>query len=162
MELVGDQLVTGKQAQDRRVEQMRGNGFGEVLSLAEGGARLSAFATSKPVEEWAGPVGSAKDIEAQFGIDWATLSTWYQNGAVIGLPLGRGTLGYPLEQFIDGHPLEELSDILAAAPDTRSAWLWLRQPHAALDGDAPLALLHLGKRDPVMDLAARDLIRESD
>ncbi len=162
MELVGDQLVTDKHAQDTSVEQLRGSGLGAVLRLAEGGARLSAFATPTPVEDWAGPVGSAQDIEAQFGIDWATLSTWHKKSAVIGLPLGQGKLAYPLEQFIDGRPLKELSDILAAAPDPRSAWLWLRQPHAALDGDTPLALLHLGKRDPVMALAARDLSRESD
>ena len=69
MEQVGEQLVIEKQAQDMGIEQMLGSGLGEVLSLAEGDARLSAFATPKPVEEWAGPVGSAKDIEAQFGID---------------------------------------------------------------------------------------------
>lgn len=159
---MGDQLVTEIKTQDTGEEQMLGSGLGEVLSLAEGGARLSAFATPTPVEEWAGPVGSAKDIEAQFGVGRSTLSTWHKNGAVVGLLRGRRKLAYPLEQFIDGRPLQGLSDVVAAAPDPRSAWLWLRQPHGALDGETPLATLRAGKRDQVTALAARDLSRESD
>lgn len=151
-----------KQAQDMGIEQMLGSGLGEVLSPAEGDARLSAFATPTPIEEWAGPVGSAKDIEAQFGIDWDTLSTWHNNGAVVGLYLGQDKLAYPLEQFIDSRPLQGLSGVVTAAPDARSAWLWLRQPHGALNGEAPLALLRADKRDQVVALAARDLSREGD
>lgn len=162
LEQVADQLATDEKAWGTSAEPMRGKGLGEVLSLAEGRARLAAYATPMPIEEWAGPVGGAKDIEAQFGVGRSTLSNWYKNGAVVGLLRGQRKLAYPLEQFIDGRPLEGLSDVMAAAPDPRSAWLWLRQPHGALDDETPLDLLRVGKRDQVIALAARDLSRESD
>lgn len=162
LEQVADQLVTDEGARDTSAEPMRGNGLGEVLNLTEGRARLATYATPTPIEEWAGPVGGAKDIEAQFGVGRSTLSTWQKNGAVVGLLRGQRKLAYPLEQFIDGRPLQGLSDVVAAAPDARSAWLWLRQPHGALGGETPLALLRAGKRDQVTALAARDLGRESD
>ncbi|PKP94455.1 MAG: hypothetical protein CVT75_04340 [Alphaproteobacteria bacterium HGW-Alphaproteobacteria-14] len=162
LEQVADQLATEEKMPDTSAEPMRGKGLGEVLNLAEGRARLAAFATPMPIEDWAGPVGGAKEIEALFGVGRSTLSTWHKNGAVIGLLRGQRKLAYPLEQFIDGRPLQGLSDVVAAAPDARSAWLWLRQPHGALDGETPLALLRAGKRDPVIALAARDLSRESD
>jgi hypothetical protein len=162
LQQVADQLVTDDEANGAGAEKMRGSGLGEVLSLADGRARLAGHATPMPIEEWAGPVGGAKDIEAQFGVGRSTLSTWHKNGAVVGLLRGQRKLAYPLEQFFDGRPLQGLSDVVAAAPDARSAWLWLRQPHGALDGETPLALLHAGKRDQVIALAARDLGRESD
>lgn len=162
LEQVADQLVTDEDARGAGAERMRGKGLGEVLSLAEGRARLATYATPMPIEEWAGPVGGAKDIEAQFGVGRSTLSAWQKNGAVVGLLRGQRKLAYPLEQFIDGRPLQGLSDVVAAAPDARSAWLWMRQPHGALDGETPLAVLRAGKRDQVIALAARDLGRESD
>ncbi|WP_264392709.1 antitoxin Xre/MbcA/ParS toxin-binding domain-containing protein [Porphyrobacter sp. ULC335] len=162
LEQVADQLATEEKMPDTSAEPMRGKGLGEVLSLAEGRARLAAYAIPMPIEEWAGPVGGAKEIEAQFGVGRSTLSTWHKNGAVVGLLRGQRKLAYPLEQFIDGRPLQGLSDVVAAAPDARSAWLWLRQPHGALEGETPLALLRAGKRDQVIGLAARDLSRESD
>lgn len=162
LQQVADQLVTVDEANGAGAEKTRGSGLGEVLSLAEGRARLATYATPMPIEEWAGPVGGAKDIEAQFGVGRSTLSTWQKNGAVVGLLRGQRKLAYPLEQFIDGRPLQGLSDVVAAAPDARSAWLWMRQPHGALDGETPLALLRAGKRNQVIALAARDLGRESD
>lgn len=161
LEQVADQLATDEKMPDTSADPMRGKGLGEVLSLAEGRARLAAYATPMAIEEWAGPVGGAKEIEAQFGVGRSTLSTWHKNGAVVGLLRGQRKLAYPLEQFIDGRPLQGLSDVVAAAPDARSAWLWLRQRHGALDGETPLAVLRAGKRDQVIGLAARDLGRES-
>ena len=160
LEEVALQLMPAAATDDTPVERTRGSGLGEVLSLADGRARLAAYVTPKPIEEWAGPVGGAGDIEAQLGVKRTTLNTWVKQGAVIGLLRGQRKLAYPLEQFIDGRPLQGIADVLAAAPDARSAWLWLRQPHAALDGQTPLRALHASKQDEVRVIARRDFDRE--
>ena len=144
------------------VERTRGSGLGEVISLSEGRARLAAYAAPKAIEDWAGPVGGASDIEAQIGVKRTTLNTWYKQGAIIGLLRGQRKLAYPLEQFIDGRPLQGIADVLAVAPDARSAWLWMRQPHGALDGETPLAALRAAKQDKVRAVALRDFDREID
>lgn len=162
LEQVALQFMRAETTQDETVEQSRGSGLGEVLSLSEGRARLADYTAAKPIEDWAGPVGGAGDIEAQFGVKRTTLNDWYKQGAVIGLLRGQRKLAYPLEQFIDGRPLQGIADVLGVAPDARSAWLWLRQPHGALDGRTPLAALHMAKQDQVSVIARRDFDREID
>lgn len=143
------------------IERTRGSGLGEVLSLEEGRARLDRYAIVKPMENWAGPVAGAGELEERLGIKRTTLNTWYRAGAVVGLLRGQRKLAYPVEQFIDGRPLEGLEEVLKTAPDVRSAWLWMRQAHAALDGRTPLALLVDGKADRVQMAARRDFERET-
>jgi hypothetical protein len=162
LEQVALQLTPAEVIQDEPVERTRGSGLGEVLSLSEGRSRLGAYATPKPIEDWAGPVGGASDIEGQFGVKRTTLNTWYKQGAVVGLLRGQRKLAYPLEQFIDGRPLQGIADILAVAPDARSAWLWMRQPHGALGEQTPLAVLRAGKQEQVSAVARRDFSREID
>lgn len=162
LEQVALQLMPAETSEGGKIERTRGSGLGEVLTLTEGRTRLNAYATPKPIEEWAGPVGGAGDIETQFGVKRSTLNTWYKQGAVIGLLRGQRKLAYPHEQFIDGRPLQGLADVLAVAPDARSAWLWLRQPHGALGGKTPLMLLHASKTNQVIAIARRDFDREID
>jgi len=160
LEQVALQFMPAEAVQDEAVEQTRGSGLGEVLSLRDGRARLAAYTAPKAIEEWAGPVGGASDIEAQVGIKRTTLASWYTQGAVIGLLRGQRKLAYPLEQFIDGRPVQGIAAVLAAAPDARSAWLWMRQPHGGLDGATPLYALRKGKQDAVGAIARRDFDRE--
>ncbi|WP_340318056.1 antitoxin Xre/MbcA/ParS-like domain-containing protein [Rhizorhabdus argentea] len=162
LEQVAQQLMPAETAEGGKVERTRGSGLGELVTITEGRARLDAYATPKPIEEWAGPVGGAGDIETQFGVKRSTLNTWHKQGAVVGLLRGQRKLAYPLEQFIDGRPLQGLADVLGVAPDPRSAWLWLRQPHGALDGQTPLALLRASRTDQVSAIARRDFDREID
>jgi len=162
LEQVARQFTSAETTQDSPVEKTQGSGLGEVISLSEGRARLAAYAAPKAIEDWAGPVGGASDIEAQFGVKRTTLNTWYKQGAVIGLLRGQRKLAYPLEQFIDGRPLQGVPDVLAVAPNARSAWLWMRQPHGALGGQTPLAALLAGKQDQVSAIARRDFDRELD
>lgn len=162
LEQVALQFMPADTTPGEPIERTQGSGLGEVLSLSDGRARLAAYAAPKPIEEWAGAVGGAGDIEAKFGVKRTTLNAWYKQGAVIGLLRGQRKLAYPLEQFIDGRPLQGIADILAVTPDARSAWLWMRQPHGALDGQTPLAALLAGKQDQVSSIARRDFDREID
>lgn len=162
LEQVALKFMPVEATQDAPVERTRGSGLGEVISLSEGRARLAAYAAPKAIEDWAGPVGGASDIEAQIGVKRTTLNTWYKQGAVVGLLRGQRKLAYPLEQFIDGRPVQGIADVLAVAPDARSAWLWMRQPHGALDGETPIAALRAGQQDTVRATALRDFDREID
>lgn len=145
-----------------RILKSCGAGLGERVSLEEGRARLERYATPGPIERWAGPVVGAGEIERRLGVKRSTLNTWARRGAVIGLLRGERKLAYPLEQFVDNRPLEGLAEIVRLAPDARSAWLWLRQPNAALKGHTPLESLRSGGKSAVLEAAAADLPIERD
>ena len=139
-----------------RVEKSRGAGLGDRVALEEGRDRLAGYAIARPLESWAGPVAGAGEIEAMLGIPRSTLSSWQQRGSVVGILRGERKLAYPLDQFVDARPLEGIGDILHLAPDARSAWLWLRQPHGALERRLPLEVLKSGERGRVVTAAERD------
>ena len=160
-EKVALQFMPAVTVSDEPVERTRGTGLGDLISLREGRARLAAYVAPKAIEDWAGAVGGANDIEAQFGIKRTTLNSWHKQGAVIGLLRGQRKLAYPFEQFLDGRPLQGIADILSVAPDVRSAWLWMRQPHCALDEQTPLAALAAGQQERVRTIARRDFVRET-
>jgi hypothetical protein len=140
-----------------RLIKHRGTGLGELVSLEDGRARLEQYATPGPIERWAGPVAGAGEIEKRLGVRRSTLNSWVKRGAVIGLLRGERKLAYPIEQFVDNRPLEGLAAVLRLAPDARGAWLWLRQPNAALDGKTPLETLRLGRKAAVVRAAESDL-----
>jgi uncharacterized protein (DUF2384 family) len=141
-----------------RVEHSRGTGLGERISAVEGRERLDRYASVRPLESWAGPTAGAGEIERALGIPRSTLSSWQQKGSVIGLLRGERKLAYPLEQFVDARPLEGIADVLKVTPDARSAWLWLRQPHIALQDRLPLDVLKDGGKEAVIRVAERDFV----
>lgn len=145
--------------QGGKVVTSQGTGLGERVTLEEGRSHLARYAVAKPLESWAGPVAGAGEIEEKLGIPRSTLSNWQQRGVIIGLLRGERKLAYPLEQFVDARPLEGISDVLKVAPDARSAWLWLRQQHGALDERTPLEMLRTtGGRQRVAQVADRDFV----
>lgn len=144
--------------QDDTVETSVGEGRRKLLSVEEGLQRLRRYAPPRPIEEWAGPVGGAGEIESDLGIPRSTLSEWYRRGAVIGLLRGERKRVYPLEQFIDARPVEGIAEVARIAPDARAAWLWLRQPHGRLDMKMPIERLARGDREAVVEAAERDFL----
>ena len=104
--------------------------------------------------DWRSGEGAGK-IEKLLGIPRSNLASCHQRGVIIGLPRGERKLAYPFDQFVDARPLEGLGDVLRAAPDQRSAWLWLRQAHGALDGAIPLDRLKVGDRTTVVTAVER-------
>lgn len=140
-----------------RIVRSRGAGLGDQIPVEEGRARLESYAKADSIESWAGLVAGAGQIEQQLGIPRSTLNSWQQRGAVIGLLRGERKFAYPLEQFVDARPIEGLIEILRLASDPRSAWLWLRQPNAALGQKTPLECLRAGRKTAVLEAAAADL-----
>lgn len=140
-----------------KTEVRQGSGLGERISLEEGKARLDRYAQARPLESWAGPVAGAVEIERDLKIARSTLGRWQQRGAIVGLLRGERKLAYPLEQFVDARPIEGIADVLTVITDPRAAWLWMRQPHAALEGRTPLSVLASREgRDRVVQTAKRD------
>lgn len=152
-------LLNGAQAARRtdfrEAEIAQGAGLGQIISKEEGAQRLASFVQSRSVEEWAGKVLSATEAQ-QLGIPRTTLSAWRKRGAIIGLKKDMRNFVYPLEQFVDCAPVEGLKGVLEVAPNERAAWLWMRQPHAALNGLRPIDRLREGDKDSVAKVAARD------
>ena len=72
---------------------------------------IDAMAISMRLEDWAGPVGGPRDIEAKFGTKRSTLHDWQKRGAVIGLLKGERKHVFPLAQFVDGRPVEGMTEI---------------------------------------------------
>jgi hypothetical protein len=134
-------------------EVSQGAGLGKVLSPEEGRARIAEYATPTKVEDWAGPLAGPTELERDFGVARSTLHTWQKQGAVIGLLVGVRKHAFPTEQFVDGRPVAGLAAIVEAIGDLRAAWLWLREPNPGLAGVTPLARLHAGATDKIVEMA---------
>lgn len=137
-------------------EDGQGTGLGKRIGFDEGVARLDGYVTSMPLESWAGPSLGAGGIERQLGIPRSTLNDWRKRRIMVGLLRGKRKLAYPLEQFVDARPMTGIADVLTVIPDERSAWLWLRQAHAALQDRTPLMVLQEGGLKDVVRAAGRD------
>lgn len=134
-------------------EVSQGAGVGNVLSPEEGRARIAAYALPIKVEDWAGPLAGPTELERDFGVARSTLHSWQKQGAVIGLLVGVRKHAFPTEQFLDGRPVAGLGAVVEAVGDSRTAWLWLREPNPGFAGVAPLERLRAGDADRVADLA---------
>lgn len=139
----------------RAVELDEGEGLGHRLGREAGLERLHAYATPLKLEDWAGPVAGAGDLEADLGIKRSTLQDWRRNGAVIGLLKGVRKQVFPLAQFIDGRPVQGLAELQEIIGDPRAAWLWLVEP-ATNAGDTPIARLRRGQTQAVLSQARED------
>jgi hypothetical protein len=133
-----------------------GDGLEAPLPVAEGRRRLTAYAASLALEDWAGAVEGPTAIERDLGVARSTLHEWQARNAAIGLLKGTRKHVFPLAQFVDGRPVEGLAAVVAAAGSPRTAWLWLVEPHPSLGGDTPLERLKAGGMDEVAGLVARD------
>jgi len=134
------------------VEPRKGTGFGELIDIADGRRRLSAYATKGPIEEWAGPVAGSSALLAR-GIARSTLHDWQKRGQVIALLAGARKHAFPLEQFVDGRPVEGIGDVLKVVGNPRRAWLWLVQPSPLLGNTRPIDLLRQDRQDEVVATA---------
>lgn len=134
---------------------LEGEGIGEFYAdAAEAERNLDALATPIPLEEWAGPIADAAELEQAHGIAPPLLAAWEQDGLVIALPAGDHSV-YPTRQFVGARPVPGLGEVLAVVGRPRVAWLWLvsRQPRL---GRPPLDALIAGDIAAVRDAVDRD------
>jgi hypothetical protein len=138
-----------------KVENDKGEGLGPLVDIEKGRLSLDGMAIPMRIEDWAGPVGGPRIIEAKFGTKRSTLHDWQRRGAVIGLLKGERKHVFPLAQFVDGRPVEGMTEITRIIKNPRAAWLWLIQPKPSIDG-SPLDRLKRGRLDEVVAAAQRD------
>jgi hypothetical protein len=137
----------------RAVEPSKGEGLGAIVATEEGERSLAAFAVARRLEDWAGRVAGATELQRDYGIARSTLNRWQHMGEVIALLKGTRKHVYPVEQFVDGRPAGNLAAISALASNQRVAWLWLIQPNPVLDGRKPIDLLKQNRAEGVLEVA---------
>ncbi|OWV85563.1 hypothetical protein ATY78_25380 [Rhizobium sp. R635] len=135
------------------VEPSSGEGLGKIVTAEEGERLLGDLAVARRLEDWAGPVAGASELQRDFGIARSTLNRWQHAGEVIALLKGTKKHVYPIEQFIDGRPAKGIGAIGSLVPNQRVAWLWLCQPNPMLGGRRPIDLLKQDRADEVIDAA---------
>ena len=137
-----------------RVEHEVGEGLDDFLSEAEAKAALAAIAKAVLLEDWAGPVATAAELEATHGIERSTLYRWTREGRVIALSR-EGRRVYPLAQLSGQRPAPGLNRVRKHIPHPKVAWLWLWSVHPSLDA-RPIDLLKAGVIEPVLTAADED------
>ncbi|OHV18715.1 DUF2384 domain-containing protein [Rhizobium sp. RMa-01] len=137
----------------KAVESSGGEGLGKIVTAEEGERLLGELAVARKLEEWAGPIAGASELQRDFGIARSTLNRWQHAGEVIALLKGTRKHVYPIEQFIDGRPVKGIGTIGVLVSNQRVAWLWLSQPNPVLGGRRPIDLLKQDRVDEVVDAA---------
>jgi hypothetical protein len=137
----------------QEVEAKKGAGLGEILSEEDGRRALNAYAVAKRLEDWAGPVAGATELNRDYGIPRSSLNRWQHAGDVIGLLKGTQKHVYPTDQFVDGRPAKGIAEVNAVAANPRVAWLWLSRGNAALGGKRPIDLLKHDRVGEVVETA---------
>lgn len=137
----------------KNIEPSTGEGLGMIITAQEGEKLLTELAVARRVEDWAGPVAGATELQRDFGIPRSTLNRWQHAGEVIALLKGTRKHVYPIEQFIDGRPALGISMIDTLASNQRVAWLWLRQANPLLGNRKPIDLMKQDRVDEVVEAA---------
>jgi hypothetical protein len=139
----------------RPVIELAGEEIGNLVSVEEGNRRLDAVTVHRSLEDWAGPLADAAEIERKMAIPRTKLQNWRKRGVAIGLRKGKHRYVYPLAQFADGKPVDGIRDIVQLARDPWDAWQWLITPELSIGG-VPLELLKQGKLYDVLVAADCD------
>ncbi|ARO34183.1 hypothetical protein NXC14_PC00649 (plasmid) [Rhizobium sp. NXC14] len=155
VETFGDAPAGGKIVLEisKTVEPSAGEGLGKIVTAEEGARLLGELAVARRLEDWAGPVAGASELQRDFGIARSTLNRWQHADEVIALLKGTRKHVYPIEQFIDGRPARGIATVAALVSNQRVAWLWLCQPNPMLGGRRPIDLLKQDRADEVIDAA---------
>jgi uncharacterized protein (DUF2384 family) len=135
------------------VERSVGEGLGPIVPEEEGKHLLNELAVARKIEDWAGTVAGASELNRDYGIPRSTLHRWQHANEVIGLLKGTKKHVFPVEQFIDGRPALGISAVIGLAGSHRTAWLWLRQANPVLGGRRPIDLLKQDRIEEVIETA---------
>ncbi|MCT8999940.1 antitoxin Xre/MbcA/ParS-like domain-containing protein [Chelativorans intermedius] len=136
------------------IEPSKGEGLGAMVTSAQGQKGLAAIAVHRKLEDWAGRVAGATELNREYGVARSSLNRWQHEGDVIGLLKGTKKHVYPVEQFIDGRPARGIREIIQLAKSERTAWLWMSQKNPVLGGRKPIDLLKQDRVGEVVDAAA--------
>ncbi|KXF74698.1 hypothetical protein ATN84_22650 [Paramesorhizobium deserti] len=136
------------------IEPSKGEGLGAIVTPEQGQKGLAAIAIHRKLEDWAGRVAGATELNRNYGVARSSLNRWQHEGDVIGLLKGTRKHVYPVEQFVDGRPARGIRKIIQLAKSERMAWLWLSQRNPVLNGRKPIDLLKQDRVGEVVEAAA--------
>ena len=95
------------------VEPSKGEGLGPIVSADEGRRLLREFAVARKIEEWAGPVAGASELNRDYGIPRSTLHRWQHADEVIGLLKGTKRHVFPID-LLKQDRVDEVADAARA------------------------------------------------
>lgn len=121
-----------------------------VESNATPEARLEALTVSVPTNDTL----TSDEMAKRLGVSRPTVVAWRNEGKLIGWQGVRRGYRFPAEQLNRrGKPLPGLAEIVTLLDDHYSAWLWLTDTLASLEGRRPIDLLRKGQVEAVVRAA---------
>ncbi|UWQ20086.1 hypothetical protein [Jannaschia sp. W003] len=132
---------------------------GERLSksLPPGENMRRMLAGKKPLspEKVFGKLYSLPEAIQALGVDLATIERWREDRQIVVLDSEKRGLIVPVAQFEGGKVLPGVADVLRiASGSATTAWLFLKRPHHAFDGQAPVEALREGRVQEVLEAAS--------
>ena len=126
-----------------------------LISAGEGARRLDAITRPGPGED----VLSSDELAARMGFKTRqSVHNQRIKGRIVGWQTVRRGFVFPAGQLDErGRPPMGLERVVPCFADGYSAWMWLKSPHPALDGAAPLDLLKRGHAESVAAAARGDM-----
>lgn len=130
--------------------KLTGGGLGQLLTRAEGSARLEAITVEDDSRE-AGETEllGAGDMAERLGVARTSLDNWRRAHKVLAFRKGVRNYVYPVRQFERRAPIEGLDRVRAHFGDDETAWDWLVTPNRHTDDAEPIDRLRKGKIDEV-------------
>lgn len=133
-----------------RLDELTGDGIGEVSSVAAGRAALDAITVDDDTTDWAqSDLLGAVDAAGLLGVARSTLDNWRNEGRVLAFAKGVRNFVYPVEQFEGSKPVDGLREVRARFPSNESAWEWLVTSNRLTGNAPPLEWLRTGHQDEV-------------
>lgn len=147
-----DRLVRRMLEETEEARKITGTGLGQLLTIAEGWARLDAILEvgDQPVET---ELLGAGDMAERLGVARASLDNWRRAHKVLALRKGVRNYVYPVRQFDRLAPLEGLDRVRAYFSDDYAAWEWLVTPNRYTGDTEPIERLRKGMLDEVVRAA---------
>ena len=126
-----------------------------LISAEEGARRLDAITQPGPSED----VLSSDELAARMGFKTRqSVHNQRIKGRIVGWQTVRRGFVFPAGQLDErGRPPAGLEHVVPHFADGYSAWMWLKSPHPALDGAAPLDVLRQGHAESVAAAAQGEM-----
>ncbi len=135
---------------DKPVHTLPGSGFGNVLSVPVGMARLDRITIEDEAGEWAvSELLGAGETASRLGVARTSLDNWRRTHKVLAFRKGVRNYVYPLRQFDRHAPIDGLDRIRAHFEDDETTWEWLVTANHHTGGLDPIEWLRKGKVEDV-------------
>ncbi|SBV31125.1 protein of unknown function [uncultured Sphingopyxis sp.] len=148
-----DRLVRRMLEETGEAHEISGTGLGQLLTIAEGRARLETISVEVGDQPAETKLLGAGDMAERLGVARASLDNWRRARKVLAFRKGVRNYVYPVRQFDRHAPLEGLDRVRAYFSDDYTAWEWLVTPNRYTGDTEPIERLRKGMLDEVVRAA---------